>query len=134
MISKQHGECRNVHYIDRHAHLVFYEGESGLMTVLTNNKFSKIKSVMSTLDFTQLKEFREPVLWKAHYEPQEKFSMIIGVSTSEVKTISIASEHDIQPKRIKIHDHLWVWYSIFENCELNKPIKINAYDENGKLI
>jgi hypothetical protein len=134
VISKQHGECRNVHFVDSHSHLVFYEGESGLMTVHTNNKFTEIKSVMTTLDFNQLKEFPEPILWKAHYEPQEQFSMILGVSTSEVKTIMIVSEHDTQPNRIKIHDHLWIWYSIFDESELNKPIRINAYDEKGNLL
>ncbi|KRG16731.1 hypothetical protein ACA29_03765 [Lederbergia galactosidilytica] len=135
--SKQFDAPSKARFVDASSNLVFCESESGVMPVLTNKEFTKVKNTFRELDFQEFKEEkveRGLISWQVEEDPKEKFSMISGFANDEVKSIKLNSEAGIQPNRIYLREDLWLWYFIADKGKINMPVEVMAIDENGNII
>lgn len=135
--SKQLEAPSKVRFIDYSSKLVFCESKSGIMPVLTEKEFTKIRKAFHELDFQEFKEEkveRGLISWQVDKAPKEKFSMISGFANDEVKSIIINSEDGVQPNRFFIRDNLWFWYFTFDEEKVNMPVEVTAFDEEGNII
>ncbi|PKR84412.1 hypothetical protein [Heyndrickxia camelliae] len=136
-LSKQSDVPAKIEFIDVKSKLVFCKNDIGVMPVLTNKDFTKVKKAFHALDFQEFKEElaeRGYITWQADSVPKEKFSMLSGFATDKVKSIRINSEKNIQPNRILIRKNLWFWYATFPKAKVNMPIKVTSYDAKGKIL
>ncbi|MCJ7842512.1 hypothetical protein MUB24_16740 [Lederbergia sp. NSJ-179] len=137
LASKQFDLSSQLRFMDVSANIVFCESESGVMPVLTNKEFTKVKNAFHELDFQEFNEEkveRGLISWQADQFPNEKFAMISGFANDEVKAIIINSENSVQPNRFLIRDNLWFWYFTTEKEKVNMPIEVTAFDEEGHVI
>lgn len=135
--SKQFDLSSQLRFMDVSANIAFCESESGVMPVLTNKEFTKVKNAFHELDFQEFNEEkvdRGLISWQADQAPKEKFAMISGFANDEIKSIIINSENNVQPNRFLIRDNLWFWYFTTEKEKVNMPIEVTAFDEEGHVI
>lgn len=136
-ITEQTGDCNRILFYDTNSRLVFAESSIGIVPVLTNEEMTDIQKTLNIMDFQEFKEEkaeRGPIDWRAANKVQKNFTVIYGFAEDSAKTIVITSERNTQPHRFYIDNNLWVWYATFPKNEVQLPVEVTVYDENGELI
>lgn len=136
-ISTQFDKCKRILLYDPDLSLVFVEGSSGIIPVLTNKDFTAFKQfIYPILDFQEFKEEkveRGLISWQVSENIQHNYSIIYGFAEDAVKTIVINSEGNIQPNRFFVKDNLWVWYVVVQKNHVQLPVEATVYDEGQRI-
>ncbi|WP_051348759.1 hypothetical protein [Peribacillus kribbensis] len=148
-LAASNGHCKRVFVYDADSRLAFAENSSGIVPMLTNNQFTKVKKILPALNFQEFREEKSgtgPITWRVENTIQKGYSLLYGFSRDEAKTIIINSEGNIQPNRFYVRDDLAgkgsgtgtaplsVWYAALPKEKIKLPLKISVYNAKGQLI
>lgn len=131
-IVKFDNDCEKIYHVDLDSKIIFYKNNSGIMFARTDDNLLDVVEVHGKLSSELIGSSSKTFEWLGN--SSSNFSIIWGFHRNEIRTILINSENNTQPNRIKIGENLWLWYSVFNKDELNMPIKVTAYDNEGKII
>jgi hypothetical protein len=125
---------------DVKSQLLFAESGAGVIPVLTNKEFTKVKKLLPELNFQEFREEKEetgPIVWQIRNKVDKNISIIYGFARENVKTIIINSEGDQQVNRFFVNNDtagLSVWYATVHKDKVKMPPQISVYDVDGHLI
>ncbi|WLR51782.1 hypothetical protein LC040_02435 [Bacillus tianshenii] len=135
LVSHIDDSCDEAYHFDADVPLVFYKNEKKALNfaVLNEDGNKALKTAGFPKAFQSI-ESGKSFVWDESNVEEPNVSVVFGLADDSVHGIVVDSEGGIQANRIRIKENLSLWYVVKKGEEMNRPIKVKAFDQNGDVI